>query len=92
MSVQNGSCWDVAPSVGHNPMPTRCELAAGHLGAHRSGMTEWMRGAPNRHDQPSDAQLDAAAAVIAEMTGEPRVGRFELTMARAVLKAAGGVA
>lgn len=33
-------------------------------------------------------QVDAAAVVVAEITGEPRPGRFERTMARAILQAA----
>lgn len=37
---------------------------------------------------PTDAEIEAAAKIMAEVTGEPRVGRFERTMARAALVAA----
>jgi len=38
----------------------------------------------------TDDMVKRAAAVLAEVTGEPRIGRFERTMARAALEAALG--
>lgn len=42
----------------------------------------------SRGDEVTDPRIEAAAAVLAEVTGEPRAGRFEYTMARAALAAA----
>lgn len=49
--TEQGSCWDEAPSLMPLPgecqyPPARCNLPAGHDGAHRSGRTEWMRRGP----------------------------------------------
>lgn len=38
----------------------------------------------------SDEAVDRVAAVLADMNGEPRTGRFERTMARVALAAAMG--
>lgn len=38
-----------------------------------------------------EEQVKAAAVVVAEITGEPRPGRFERTMARAILQAAADI-
>lgn len=62
----NGSCWDQAPMVLPRPgecapMPPLCELTAGHLGAHRSGTTEWMHSpthTPEPQGEPSDAEVE----------------------------------
>ncbi|WP_295103126.1 hypothetical protein [uncultured Microbacterium sp.] len=61
-----GSCWDAAPQViregVHDPMPTLCELTAGHQGAHRSGRTEWMHSRPLT---PTDDEREAQANRLA---------------------------
>lgn len=59
-----GSCWDAAPSIGHDPMPARCELTAGHLGAHRSGATEWMHGTPTDDEREAAALVDAVMGAM----------------------------
>lgn len=62
----NGSCWDEGPQYeipGEcNPMPPRCELRAGHLGAHRSGRSEWMRN-PSSFNQVSRERDEAIATI-----------------------------
>lgn len=64
-----GSCWDAAPQITragvHDPMPTLCELTAGHLGAHRNGVTEWMH-RPELQGEPSDDVANAVARAIIE--------------------------
>lgn len=60
----NGSCWDDGPTLvmrGEcDPMPPKCELHAGHLGAHRSGRSEWMRN-PSSYRQVSQERDEALA-------------------------------
>lgn len=60
-----GSCWDAAPQVVRSgecdPMPTLCELTAGHKGAHRSGQTEWMHSRPHT---PTDDEREVHRRVI----------------------------
>ena len=63
---ENGSCWDEAPHISRpgecEPMVPRCELKAGHLGAHRSGRSEWIRN-PSSFNQVS-RERDVAVAAI----------------------------
>lgn len=60
----NGSCWDEGPQFRRPgecaPMPPRCELHAGHLGAHRSGPTQWMRN-PSSYAQVTRERDEALA-------------------------------
>lgn len=65
-----GSCWDAAPRVVRegecDPMPTLCELTAGHTGAHRSGQTEWMHSRPHT---PTDDEREAVITALLDELG-----------------------
>lgn len=95
----DGSCWVAAPKIirngVHDPMPTLCELTAGHLGAHRSGQTEWMHSRPAaQQGEPPNAQVNAAAKAIAAYQGTRYDGSFRQdwdNMAHAALRAASAV-
>lgn len=65
----NGSCWDDGPQMrtpgGCDPIPPKCELRAGHLGAHRGGNAEWLRNPASFNQvakERDEAQADLAKA------------------------------
>lgn len=71
--AENGSCWDDGPQMrtpgGCDPMPPKCELRAGHAGAHRGGNAEWMRN-PASYNHVA-AERDRLHKAITEALAEP---------------------
>lgn len=90
---QNGSCWEQGPTLPVRegecgPMSPRCELRAGHLGAHKGGAAEWMTRQPAPAPREvTDEMVDAAYRAALE-NGADRLWKADI---RAALKAALGV-
>lgn len=67
LAETEGSCWDEAPRMIYPagecaPPPARCELRAGHGGAHKSGRTEWMHRSP--YDEDARERIDRAVGSV----------------------------
>jgi len=72
--TENGSCWDEGPTPPVRegecaPMPPRCELRAGNLGAHRGGRAEWMTRPAARPVITEEAVIERLASEVDDDCG-----------------------